>query len=157
MGVFGVFQAWIGVFGDSFLVLFFLRETSGGVGGGAEGFSWGEVSRGGGGEAMGRGQLGGGDGELSRNAAHTEMTLKPCKRSKCLRLLERIVSLCRIAVAPIKRSKSDIGVPAALKRRLSLANMRHISLSTDNTTKARRNLLNARSLSSGSGSPKTPS
>ena len=59
MGVFGVFQAWIGVFGDSFLVLFFLGETNGRLGGGAAGFSWGEVSRGGSGAAMGRWQFGG--------------------------------------------------------------------------------------------------
>ena len=55
----GVFQAWNGVFGDSFLVLFFLGGTSGGVGGDAAGFSWGEVSRGGSGAAMGRWQFGG--------------------------------------------------------------------------------------------------
>ena len=59
MGVLGVFQAWIGVFGDSFLVLFFLGETSGRFGGGAADFSWGEVSRGGGVGAMGRWQFGG--------------------------------------------------------------------------------------------------
>ena len=55
----GVFQAWNGEFGDSFLVLFFLGETNGRLGGDAAGFSWGEVSRGGGGAAMGRWQFGG--------------------------------------------------------------------------------------------------
>ena len=99
----------------------------------------------------------GNEGELCRNAAHTEMTLKLCKRSKCLRLLERIVKLCRIAVAPMSKSRSPTGRPVALNRPRSLAKMRQTASSTGSTSIGLRKPLSSLSLCSGSLDPNTPS
>lgn len=70
---------------------------------------------------------------------------RPRSLPKCLRLLVSIVRPCRMAVQPMRVSKSPIRLPAALRRALSRANSRHISSSSETMLTLARKDCRARS------------